>query len=140
MNYLVSRMLVERNDLNAAESLISKNLEIVRRERLKKREGSFLRVLGEVVLRRGETDAARSRFEEAIEILKAVGNPRKLWEAHASLASAFDHMGRHSEARDQWCAAAEVLNRLAKNLSDRELRTGFLEAKPIREILAKAER
>jgi len=33
-----------------------------------------------------------------------------------------------------------VINGVAKNLSDRELRAGFLAAKPVREILAKAER
>jgi hypothetical protein len=71
-------------------------------------------------------------------ILKEVGNPRQLWQAYASLASAYDKLGRESEAREQWGAAAEVIRKTAGGLSDRELREGFLSAKPIRDILAKA--
>ncbi len=102
-------------------------------------EGGFLRLLGEVRFRRNELDHAIDNLNEAILILKEVGNPRKLWQAHASLASAFSKLGGLSEAREQWGAAAEVIRGVANGLSDYELREGFLKARPIREILLKAE-
>ena len=77
-------------------------------------------------------------MSEAILILKEVGNPRQLWEAHASLALAYEKLRRESEAREQWGAAAEVIQKTAKGLSDRKLREGFLNAKPIQGILANA--
>jgi Flp pilus assembly protein TadD len=89
-------------------------------------------------MKRNEFDHAISSINEAILILKEVGNPRQLWEAHASLASVYDKLRRRSEARDQWGAAAEVIQKIANGLSDRNLREGFLNAKPIRDILAKA--
>ena len=115
-----------------------RNLEISRREHLRKNEGRFLRLLGEVQIKRNESDNAIHSLREAIGILKEVGNPRQLWQAYASLGSGYDKLQRVSEAREQWGAAAEVIQKTANGLSDRELREGFLSAKPIRDILAKA--
>ena len=97
-----------------------------------------MRLLGEAQMKRKESDNAMQSLSEAALILKEVGNPRQLWQAHASLASAFSKLRRESEAREQWGAAAEVIRKTAGGLSDRQLREGFLNAKPIREILAEA--
>jgi Flp pilus assembly protein TadD len=105
---------------------------------MKKIEGRFLRLLGEVQMKRNESENAIASISEAVLILKEVGNPRQLWQAHASLASVYSKLGRLSEARDRWGAASEIIHKTANGLSDRELREGFLSAKPIREILAKA--
>ncbi len=88
-------------------------------------------------MKRNEFDHAISSISEAILTLKEVGNPRQLWEAHASLASAYKKLRRESEAEEQWGAAAEVIRKTAGGLSDRELREGFLSATPIRDILGK---
>jgi tetratricopeptide (TPR) repeat protein len=138
LDCLMSLILLQRGKIDEAEVRIIKNLEISRRERTKKIEGRFLRLLGEVQMKRYESDNAIQRMSEAVLILKEVGNPRQLWQAHASLASAFSELRRESEAREQWGAAAEVIRRTAGGLSDRQLREGFLSAKPIRDILAKA--
>jgi tetratricopeptide (TPR) repeat protein len=138
MNYLAAQILVCRNELSQAEALISKNLERAREEHAKKREGGFLRLFGEVQFSRDEIDNAVYSLNEAIQVLKEVGNPRQLWQAHASLASGLAEHKRTGDAREHWGAAAEVIQNTANGLSDRELRAGFLEAKPIREILSKA--
>jgi tetratricopeptide (TPR) repeat protein len=138
LDSLTSLILLQREKVDEAEARIAKNLEISRREHTKKIEGRFLRLLGEVQMKRNEFAHVISSISEAILILKEVGNPRQLWEAYTSLASAYDKLRRESEAREQWGAAAEVIHKTANGLSDRELREGFLSAKPIREILAKA--
>ena len=89
-------------------------------------------------MRRNKSDNAISSMSEAILILKEVGNPRQLWEAHDSLASAYNKLRRESEAREHWGEAVEHIHKTANGLSDRNLREGFLNAKPIRGILAKA--
>ncbi|MGD8983090.1 MAG: hypothetical protein PVI53_03650, partial [Desulfobacteraceae bacterium] len=139
MNYLAAQILVCRKELSQAEALIRKNLKRAREEHAKKREGGFLRLLGEVQLSHDEIDNAVNSLNEAIQVLKEVGNPRQLWQAYASLASGLAKHKRTSDAREHWGAAAEVIQNTAKGLSDRELRSGFLEAKPIREIFSKAE-
>ena len=138
MNYLTTQILIARNDLDQAEAVIQENLKMVRHELMKKREGSFLRVLGEVQAKRNESDPAITTLNESIQILKEVENPRQLWQAHASLGSIFSDLNRTSEAREQWGAASEIIQNTAEGLSDRDLREGFLNAKPIQEILSQA--
>ena len=88
-------------------------------------------------MRRGGKDEALQTLNEAIALLREVGNPRQLWQAHASLASAYEQMGRATEAKAQWGAAADLIQKLAQDLSDHELREGFLQAAPIQAILSK---
>ncbi len=68
-----------------------------------------------------------------------VGNPRQLWEAQTALGRTFEKLGRHSEAKEQWGAAAATIEKVTNGLSDRELKEGFLNAPPVRDILARAE-
>jgi tetratricopeptide (TPR) repeat protein len=139
IRYLAARILLERNEVAQAETIIQTNLERSSREHLKKNEGRFLRLLGEVQTRRNESANAITTLNEAIRILGEVGNHRQLWQAHASLAAAFDTFGRAGEARDQWSAAGKVILNTANGLSDQDLREGFLSARPVKEILTKAE-
>jgi tetratricopeptide (TPR) repeat protein len=139
MQYLASQILLERNKVDEAEVLVKNNLERAKREHMKKNEGRFLRLMGEIQTRRNEAENAIKSLRTAILLLQEVGNKRQLWQAHASFASALDTFGRSGEAREQWGTAGEVIHNTANGLSDRQLREGFLSAKPIREILAKTE-
>lgn len=139
LNLLATQILLHRNDINAAEAVIEKNLDTVRKQHMKKREGSFLRLLGEIQLRRNEHEKAVMTLNQAIRILTEVENPRQLWQAHQSLASALERQKRSSEATEQWGRAAKVIQSSANALSDRGLREGFLKAQPIREILSQTE-
>jgi class 3 adenylate cyclase/tetratricopeptide (TPR) repeat protein len=139
MDCLTAQILLGRNELDEAEQLISSSLAKVREREAKKREGCFLRLLGEVQIRRGQSDAALDSLEQAIEVLKEVGSVRPLWEAHASLAGAFETLERFGEALEQWGVAAETIRNVANGLSDGELREGFINAEPIRQILSKAQ-
>jgi tetratricopeptide (TPR) repeat protein len=140
MKHLAARILLHRNDLDQSRMIIEENLKRARQKKVKKRIGGFLRLLGEVQMRQGETDSAIAYLNEAVISLRELDNPRQLWQAHASLASAFDKLGRFSEGREQWGAAAKVIHNLAEGLSDREFREGFLQAESIRWILSKGEK
>jgi tetratricopeptide (TPR) repeat protein len=140
MNVLSAQIFLHRNDINAAESVIERNLDSVRRQHMKKREGSFLRLLGEVQWRRNQQESAVTTFNEAIRILAEVENPRQLWQAHRSLALVFKRLGRFSEAREQSACAAKGIIDIANGLADKELKEGFLHARPSREILQEAEK
>ena len=139
MNYLASQILLQRNDPGEAETVIRMNLEGLREQPAKKREGGFLRLLGEFQFRRGEMDNAINSLKDAIRFLEEVENPRQLWQGNDSLASGLGDHKRMSDARGHWRAAANVIQNTANSLSDRALRVGFLEASAIREILSKSE-
>jgi len=139
MNYLAAQILLQRGDLDRAERLVQEGIKISQSRHTKKREGGFFRLLGETQIERNKAENAIANLGKAIDILKGVGNPRQLWQAHASLASVFNKMGKHSEEHEQLGMAAEIISNTANGISDRQLRDGFLEAKPIRKILSKAE-
>jgi tetratricopeptide (TPR) repeat protein len=139
MDALAATILLDRNDTAQAQGIVQTNLQTAKKEHVKKYKGRFLRLLGEVQMRRGEFENAIVSISEAIRILNEVGNPRLLWQAHGSLASAYERMGRGSEAREQWNVAADTIRKVGSGLVDRQLREGFLNARQIREILARSE-
>ena len=138
MQYLASQILLKQNKIDEAETIIERNLERAKREHMKKNEGRFLRLLGEIQARRNEAANAIATLNEATHILEEVGNRRQMWQAHASLASTLAKFGRSAEAREKWSSAADLIHATADGLADSELRERFLGAKPIRGILAKA--
>ena len=139
MRYLAAQMLLQNNSVEEAEALATTGLEQSRAHGHKKREGCFLRILGEVKARKCKFDSAVENFNRALGVLGQVGNPRKLWEAHACLADTFEKMGRSCEARDHWGAAASAIQRLSNDLLDRETKLEFLSATQTKSILAKFE-
>ncbi|MFC1834926.1 adenylate/guanylate cyclase domain-containing protein [Thermodesulfobacteriota bacterium] len=139
MNYLAAQILLHRNDFGQAETFIWENLQEEREKHTKKREGGFLRLLGEVQIRSGKADMALNNLHEAILVLRKVDNPRQLWQAYASHAKALSQLGRFTEAREQWGAASAVIQDAANRLADRQLREGFLNTGEIRQILSRTD-
>ena len=136
MNYLAAQILLIRNDTAQADTIIQENLKLAKDKLLKKRQGCFLRLAGELLLKQNELENALNYLRESVHLLEEVGNPRHLWQAYASLASAFNNAGRSSEARVNWNMSAKLIGNTANRLSDNELRSGFLNADPIRRILS----
>jgi len=89
-----------------------------------------------LLLKQNDFENALNYLKESIHLLEEVGNPRQLWQAYASLASAFYNAGRSSEARENWGLATHLINNTANRLSDNELKTGFLNADPIKSVLS----
>jgi class 3 adenylate cyclase/tetratricopeptide (TPR) repeat protein len=140
MNVLAVEILIQRNEIGQAMDIIQKELERVKREHQRKLEGRFLRLLGEVLIRNNQVENAIANLNEALLILKGVGNLRQIWQAHASLAAAFGTLNRAAESREQWREAAAVVESTAEGLHERALRDTFLSAAPIREIMEQANR
>jgi len=137
MNYLAATLLLQRNDIDRAELFIRDNIKTTRENHMKKREGSFLRLLGEVQIRRNQLENAIVTLNKSIHILKEVGNPKLMWETYSTLAAACRKRGRVSEENESWGAAAEIITGVADGLSDYNLKSGFLNAKPVQQILSK---
>jgi outer membrane PBP1 activator LpoA protein len=136
MNYLAAQILLIRNDTAQADTIIQESLKLVKNKLLKKRQGCFLRLAGELLLKQNDFENALNYLRESVHLLEEVGNPRQLWQAYASLASAFDNTERSGEARENWGLAADLINKTADRLSDNELKSGFQNADPIKRILS----
>ncbi len=136
MNYLAAQILLVRNEIDKAEKVILENLEMTQQKRMRKREGCFLRLLGEIQIKRNEFDNAFSNLRKAIHILKEVSNYRQLWQTYSAIASAYNKLRRFSEAKENWGSAAELIKTVANGLSDHKLKSDFLNIEPVKKILS----
>jgi tetratricopeptide (TPR) repeat protein len=74
MNYLAAQILLFRNDTAQADSIIQENLKLAKDKLMKKRQGSFLRLAGELLLKQNEFENALKYLRKSIHILEEVGN------------------------------------------------------------------
>ena len=139
LDLVSAKLLAAQGDPESAERLTRENLQGAQRLYGKKRQGCCYHLLGEIRMGDGDQDNTLSSLREAVHVLAEVGNCRHLWEAQADLGRAYEKFGRFSEAGDLWGAAAATIQKVAGGLRDRGLREGFLNAHPVREILARAE-
>ena len=100
--------------------------------------GRAERLFGLILAKRGSCDLAEAKFMQALAKLNEVGNPKQLWLNHIALAKLHEKMNRSDLERKHWQEAASIINSTADDLEEKELRTTFINAKPVREILEKA--
>ncbi len=137
MKYLASQMFFRQGQYDKAENLIQQNIKKAQIQHLKKREGGFLRLWGEIHLFHNNYDRAIECVNEAIKILDYVGNPHQLWIAYSSLAYVYEKMGRTGESHENWNRAINIVEKYADNLKENQLKEDFLNSAQIKEILSK---
>jgi tetratricopeptide (TPR) repeat protein len=138
MKDLKGRILLRRGDFDGAEELSQQCLSAALKRGMKKYVGRAERLLGRTLTARGNRDQAEEHLRTALMKLKEVGNPKQIWLSHAALARLYEKMNRSDLEREQWQAARGVVESTADGLEDKGLRTTFINAEPVREIIAKA--
>ncbi|MDH7500027.1 MAG: tetratricopeptide repeat protein, partial [candidate division NC10 bacterium] len=135
---LKGRVLLRRGDLDEAERIARRCLDLATQRRYKKYVGKSERLLGQIATEKGGYDLAKVKLGMALSELEEVGNPKQLWITWTALARLYQRMGDVDKEGKQWQAAAAVVRSTADGLTDGELRSRFLDAAPIREIIEKA--
>ena len=118
MKYLACRILIKQGQYDHAETLVQDYLKKVQKQHLKKREGGFLRLWGDIHAIRKDYDKAIDCINEAIKILEYVGNPHQLWLAYSSLAYVYEKTERIGEANENWNMAVKFIEKNANNLTE----------------------
>jgi tetratricopeptide (TPR) repeat protein len=140
MKDLKGIMLLNRGDLNGAEETVRQVLEVATKRLYKKYIGRAERLSGQILAERGAYDLAEAKLKDGLSKLEEVGNPKQLWLTHIALARLYEKMNRPDLEREQWQTAASVIISTADDLKDNELRSTFINAKPVQEILENANR
>jgi predicted ATPase/DNA-binding SARP family transcriptional activator len=83
----------------------------------------------------GESVQAIAYIREAIAGAEAIGLPGEHWQAEAALARLYLAHEEHEQARQAFTRAATAIKRLAGNINNDEMRTQFLAAPSVRDIL-----
>lgn len=138
LNYNLAKILIEQNKFEKAHKIIQDNLDFTNKRKMRKREGSFLHLLGKVQMHQNELEIAIVTIKRSIEILEKVGNPRLLWEAYSTLGTTYNKFGRPYESTESWGLAKSCINKISNDLSDSELKNGFLKSRQVNVIFSKA--
>ena len=113
--------------------------ELLRVARLyddRKYEATAHKLLGEIAIMRGQPEQAESELNTAIAVLE--NNPAVLlgWKIHAALGRLRLERSDVESARREFAAAARIINDIAANVTDEELRETFLRSPAVSEVLA----
>ena len=139
MEYLIAKIHLEQGEYGPADKIIQRNLKRTHKEHSRKMEGGFMKLLGELQFMNNHVDGAIDTLNESVSILNEISNPRNLWETHAILGKVYQKVGKAAEARSHWNASSQMIKKVSQRLSDKQLRTKFLHARPVREILLSAD-
>ena len=136
--YNLAKISIEQNKIEKAHKIIQDNLDFTKKRKMRKREGSFVHLLGKVQMHRNELENATNTIKRSIEVLEKVGNPRLLWETYSTLAIAYNKLGHSNKSAKAWGHAKKWVNMVADGMSDLELKNGFLKSPQIKAILSES--
>lgn len=95
---------------------------------------SFLRSLAVLALWENDLDRAHDHLVEASTLANAIGLPGERWEILAALGDLNDLKGEVKRAYRSFSQASEIVEMLAENIEDDELRKKFLTSPPIQSV------
>ena len=95
------------------------------------------RLQGQAYSVQGSLIEAEAVLGKALALAKELGNPPQLWKTYQALGELHEKQGKPDQARSAYGSALEVIERVASQLQDQEIRQTFLAARPVREIQSK---
>jgi len=140
MKDLKGTILLDQGDLDGAKELAKDCLDIAEKRDYKKYVARAERLFGKILTERGAHVQAEAKLRASLTKLEEVGNPKQLWITHTALAQLYEKMKRSDLEREQWQAARVVVESTTDGLDDEQLRTTFINAAPVREIMEHASR
>jgi tetratricopeptide (TPR) repeat protein len=99
------------------------------------------RLKGQALLAQGKGEQAEAALARALTIGREIGNPPQLWKTYKALGALYESQADRERAQAAYQNAINVIDGVAEQLQDQELRGTFLTARPvqaIREHLAQA--
>ena len=130
-----------REDRTKAQAYLDEAMEdgVIDEFPFKKYQVRAGRLQGNIHAAQGKDKEAESELKKALKLAKELGNPTQLWRTAQALGNLYAGQGKAKQGAAQYKAALKVAQDMADGLTDPELKEGFLNAAPIREVFAQAE-
>jgi len=96
------------------------------------------RILGEIASARGDTNAAEQALTRSLEPFTRNPAPLVEWRNHATFGRVLLLARRPAAARESFRRAAKVVQQISANITEVELRSGFLRQPAVRQIFSEA--
>ncbi|MFL5807128.1 MAG: ATP-binding protein [Roseiflexaceae bacterium] len=130
--------LIEGKSAEAWDAM-EQALALARSTKARKNIARACLLRGGVLMATGAIDTARAAMRHAVSIADSLNNPGMIWPCHIALAELEDAESRSEAAQFHYCAALEIIERIAGRLTDPLLRERFLNATLIRDLLARTK-
>ena len=116
-----------RGDLVKAQEYVVQCLQGATRTNARKYLIKGWRLQGEIALARQQRDEAEGWLRQALALAQVVGNPTQLWKTHRTLGRLHAESRHPEQARQEYSAAREVIDRLIESLQEPGLRTSLAQ-------------
>ena len=97
------------------------------------------RLRGQALAAKGDLDAAAKELATALEVAQTAGNPPQLWKTWAAIGELRGLQGDEGGAQTAYTEAVGVIRKVARDVTDEQLRLAFLSSEHVRTIEAAAE-
>jgi tetratricopeptide (TPR) repeat protein len=131
---------LSQGDLASASEHARKLLENATRHEVPKYVAVAHKLLAEVACARGEFSEGEAELNAALAQLETHPAPLLAWKVYAALGRLRLRVCHDQSAREAFAQAADIVGRIAAEVSDEKLRSVFLNSKAVREVLAGAVR
>ena len=99
---------------------------------------AYLRAQAVLARDTGDSTRATEHLREAENLADEIGILGELWQIRSTLAELHEEHGDREEAVQLYSLAAQAIRTLAEKIENEELRSGFLAAAPIQQVLEKS--
>jgi len=100
---------------------------------------SYLRSLAVLAAWDGQSEQVLAHLHEAAQLAADLGLPAEQWQIQAALGRVSEASGQQAQARRAFGEAARIIQELAEGIGDEALRTKFLAAPPIQQVVQQAQ-
>jgi tetratricopeptide (TPR) repeat protein len=89
---------------------------------------------GDVLITTEKNEEAAECFEKAQDFADQMGYPPLMWKTRFSLGQIYNQQGNYEAAKESLRKASVIIERMASNVSDTEVKEYFLNSEPIQKV------
>ncbi len=119
---------LRQNDLEKAREYVDRLMATATEHEVHKYIAVAHNLMARVSIKAGDLPAAEKHFDAALNELRDYPAPLVEWRVHAGRARLKSKMGDAAGSEEAAARASEVINYIAANVKDENLRTTFLNA------------
>lgn len=130
---------LEHRNLDRAEENARRLLINAERHGVPKYIATGRRLLGEIAAAGGDTNQAEEELMRSLEPFATNQAPLAEWRNHAALGRLLSSCGRPAASRQAFHRAAELVKQISACIIDADLRSGFLNAPAVRQVISECD-
>jgi tetratricopeptide (TPR) repeat protein len=89
---------------------------------------------GEVLMAKEKIEEAAECFEKARDLADQMGYPPLMWKTCFSLGQIYNQQGQYEAAKESLEKTSAIIERMASNVSDAEVKKTFLNSKQVQDV------